>query len=134
VSATDSLSLPESPLDCPYGEMARFQLRGSIAVEAGKKTNWETPLTKETLNSVYAYLTGEYVIPKRALHNPDHPAFRPRQYILSTVVFEAAIGEPQDEWSPVGGSQPTELRRDELQTLREEMDSRGNQMIPDGSY
>jgi len=111
-----------------YGEMTCAELRGSILRATGKTGRWRTPLTKDTLNSIYAYLTGEYVVSKLALDNPDHPEYHPRQYILTALVHEVPIGEPRDEWSSTSGDQPSQLRRDELQTLREEMADRDNQM------
>lgn len=130
-SGTESLVMPETPLDRDYDDMTASHLRGSIAVEVGKNTNWDTHLTKDTLNSVYAALTGEYAVPKRDLHRPNSPEFRDRRTILRMVVVEAGIGSPEDEWS-VPEDEPSHLRRDELQTLREEMADRGNQMLEDG--
>lgn len=120
--------MPPTPLDKNYDDMTARELRGSIAREVGKNANWDSALTKDTLNSVYAALTGEYFVPKRDLNRPDAPDYHPRKTILRGVVYEAQIGTPVDGWS-VGDGQPSQLRRDELQALREEMADRGNQML-----
>lgn len=119
--------VPASPLDKPVEEQTVAELRGTIARKAGKRTNWSTPLDKPTLNSVYAYLTGEFYTPKRALHDPDHYHFEPRAALLVGVVHEAGIGEPEDEWSFSRADQPDALRKPELRALHREMSERGDQ-------
>lgn len=132
-------------LDKDYDEMNRAELRGSIVREVGKNREWHTPLTKDTLNSIIAYLTGRWYIPKKALNRPDHNDFATRQEVLEAVVWEVPIsvmaetdddGELEDEdgldkWSHPELRSPDQLRRDELQELREEMSDRTDQRHPD---
>lgn len=109
-------------LDKRDDEMTRQELRGSILAELGYNEPWYTPLSKRALNSLHAYLTGSYYVPKWALYRPDHAKYAPRREVLLAVVWLVPIGEPEDRWSPVTSGYPSELRRDELQTLREAMD------------
>lgn len=134
-------------LDKEYGEMNRAELRGSIVREVGKNRYWHTPLTKDTLNSIFAYLTGRWYIPKKALRRPDHNDFASRQEVLEAVVWEVPISvmaehtdddedvdedeDGLDKWSHPELRSPDQLRRDELQELREEMSDRTDQRHPD---
>lgn len=120
-------NIPDSPLDKPRSEMNRAELRGKIARRAAVTTNWATPLDWNTLNSVYAYLTGEFYVPKSASHRPNHPDYKPRDDILLAVVHEAEIGELSDEWSAAVDGQPQGLRKDELLELDRTMADRGDQ-------
>lgn len=119
---------PAHPLSKDFEDMTRAQLRGYIAREAGKRTNWDTPFDRDTLNSIYAHFTGSYYVPKRVLHKPHHPDWAPRKDILHGVVMETPIGEPEDEWG-TPGSIPDQLRRDELQTLAEAIDEQENKLL-----
>lgn len=126
-------AVPASPLDDDLEDMTRAQLRGYIAREVGKRTNWETPFDKDTLNSIHAYLTGSYYVSKRVLHKPDHPDWASRKAILCAVVFRSPIGEPDDEWSQSEDSSPGELRWSELRTLAERVDSQESELLSGGS-
>lgn len=123
-SDTDKPEMPESPLDKDVDDMRRWELRGKIAVLVGCNTNWRTPLSKSTLNSVYAYMTGEFHVQPARIHHQDAT---PRSEILLSVVYAAGIGDPDDRWTPTNGETPRELRRDELQKLYEVMSDRGDQ-------
>lgn len=127
MSEAGGARMPTSPLDKPVPEMNRAELRGKIALKAGKRTNWSTPLDKGTLNAVYAYITGGYHTPKRALHRHDHSEFSPKEEILVAVVHECGIGELDDDWSHTTEYTPDHLRRDELQSVYEKMQERGDQ-------
>ena len=104
---TESLTIPD--------------LRQKIAVQVGCRTQAHTPLDKSTLNSIYAYLTGEFAYPRRARHRVNHPAYCPRHEVLRGVVIEAGLGEPEDGWSASVAGNPRALRRDELLKLAEHL-------------
>jgi len=120
-------TMPETPLDQPVGEMTNATKRGRIAKIVGTKTDWDTPLDKRTLNSVYAYLTGGFAVPRRAMFKPDHGKFADRKELLVGVVYAAGIGQPEDSWSPVVKESPDELRSDELEELIERLKEKGDQ-------
>lgn len=108
--------------------LTRADLRHKIAVKVGVLENPETPLSKKTLNSVYAWLTGEFHYPREARNRPDHPDFVPRQRVLEAVVYEAGLGEPQDRWSRGNNARlPDGLRKHELYGLMQEMYERADQ-------
>lgn len=111
-------------LDGDTSDLTRSDLRQKIAAYAGHRPRPDTPLGKETLNSVYAYLTGEFYYPPAAANRPDHVDFSSRKDVLVAVVYNSGIGEEADEWSRSVNKQedmPDALRRDELLTLAEKM-------------
>ena len=113
-------------------DLTRAELRLAIQAKAGKRGKSHTPLTKETLNSVYAALTGEYSVEPRYLHRPDTEEFKPAHIVLDNVVIEAGIADGPDDPRWGGGSyaeMPDQLNLDELRQLYEEMQKRGNQMV-----
>lgn len=111
-------------LSDPETTPTRADLRQKIAVMAGCRTNADTPLDKGTLNSVHAYLTGEFYYPPDAEHKRDDPRWVDRHSVLVEVVHRSEVGEPEDVWSGLEGEPPTELRRPELLTLAEQMDDK----------
>jgi len=114
-------AIPGEALDQPIEEMMNATKRGRVAKIVGAKTNWHTPLDKRTLNSVYAYLTGGFAVPRRALFKPDHSEYADRKELLIGVVYSASIGHPEDRWSPVVSESPDQLRSDELEELIERL-------------
>jgi hypothetical protein len=112
-------------LNQPVEEMTNAARRGRIAHIVGTKTYWETPLDKRTLNSVHAYLTGEFYTPPAALNTPDSPDFEPRADIMAAVVAESDIADPE-LWAGEGGPAPRGFRSHELVALIEELNERGD--------
>lgn len=114
--------MPPSRLDKDREDKTRAELRGTIAREAGKRTRWDTPLDKETLNTVYAYLTGEYVVPKRALYKPDHPDHESRRVIALYVAEEVRLwGDDSEPYNYPSRKHVLPFNRDELVQIREAM-------------
>jgi hypothetical protein len=110
----------------PVEEMTNAARRGRIAHIVGCKTNWESPLDKRTLNSVHAYLTGEFYTPPGALNTPESPDFEPRADIMVAVAAEADIADPES-WAVDGEStMPKGFRSHELVALIEELKERGD--------
>jgi len=126
MSSERESGVPASPLDKDRSEQVVAELRGVVARKTGVRTDWSTPLDKETLNSVYAYLSGEFAVPKTALHKPQHPDFEDREHILWAVVSAAGIGGPEDDWSQSTEYTPNSLRKDELKELIAAMNERGD--------
>jgi len=114
-------------LDQSVEKMTNAAKRGRIAKLVGCKTSWDSPLDKRTLNSVYAYLTGEFFCPRAALHKPDDPRFESKTEIQVAICVEADIGEP-DRWI-ANGPRPTPqgFRSAELAALIETLTERGDQ-------
>lgn len=127
--------IPTSPLDKPVGEMTNAEKRGKIARLVGTKTYWPTALDKDTLNSVYAALTGEFHTPHRAMYRPDHPEFVSRNEMLFSVVIESDIGGTGDDWGGPIEECPSMLRGEELEALIGVLRERGDQRAwtPDGT-
>lgn len=78
-------------------EMTERELRVKIARMAGhNEASYDTVLTKGTLNSVYAYVTGEFACDPWALHRPASCDFEER----SKVMWDVAIEFGLDDWFP----------------------------------
>jgi hypothetical protein len=122
-------TMPATPLDHDVEDRSVPALRGSVAKRAGTRTNWQTPLDKETLNSTYAHLTGGFYVPKAALHKPSHPMYADRKEILVNVASEARVlsSHNSEDWRGERRFLPDQLRRAELLALVEEMSDRGDQ-------
>lgn len=113
-------------IDAAGDDATRRQLRQKIAVKVGRRTNPDTPLEKRVLNSVHAYLTGDFYYPPASENKPDHHAFESAAETLRAVVVVAEMGEPDDDWSMGLEEQPGGLRRGELAELVRKMDEEGD--------
>lgn len=121
--------MPNTALDKDREDKTRSELRGTIAKRVGARTQWGTPLDKDTLNSVYAYLSGGFHVPPSALNKPEHPDFEDRKAVLIAVVSEARIlgAHNSGDWRGEREYLPSQLRRAELAALLTEMGKRGDQ-------
>jgi hypothetical protein len=100
-------------------------LRQEIALQVGRRTNPDTPLEKRVLNSVHAYLTGEFYYKPAVRDRPAENDHKSRDNVLVAVVFRGGIGEPGDKWSTDPPEYLTKKELKELlQTLREREDKR----------
>lgn len=120
------------PLGAPVDEMNVPELRGKIMRMCGTRGRWYTPLDKDTLNSLYAYLTGSFHTDKKYLHASDHPKFKPRAVIVRDVAWQVGLA---DEGAP-GGSQewmgpvpelPDRLYKCELLHIIDQLEEKGDQ-------
>lgn len=128
MSPSDSASsdgpteMPPSPVDGNIEDMLVNELRGYICKEAGKRSNWRTPLSKETLNAIHAHLTGQYAVPKPGLHDPDHPEWKSRDRVFAMVAYTSDITKEEPRWHGMkGDGVPTYFHRSELQELAREL-------------
>lgn len=127
---THAPSKPTVEKNCP-------ELRLAIARRAGTRTTDSCGLDKNTLNSVYAYLTGEFYLPRYTYHRPEHPEFVSRKKVLYAVAHEAEVdtlgadvAEDEDvesDWARPLEAAPRELRRADLYDLLTEMKQRDDQ-------
>lgn len=142
-------------IDLDGDESTRQQLRDKIAVMVGCR-NKGVPLNKSTLNSVYAYLTGEFYFPPRVRHRPDEPEFEPRDDVFVAVAEAAGIADideggdtnesggdddadsddeddadgeddADDGWRTDEGNRPQEFRKDDLRTIAETINQTDDQ-------
>jgi hypothetical protein len=110
--------------------MTTRELRAKVGRIVGTHQNPDSALHKNTLNSAYAYLTGEFLYPRRARHRQDSPDFVPRKEALVSVVAACGgIAHPDDErWMRDYEDLPEALKWDELLelvvTLMDEEDQR----------
>lgn len=119
-------------LDQPDHEKTVPDLRVAIARRVGVNINADSGLSKTALNSVYAYLTGEFYYPRWASHRPDSKEFAPRDKVLCKVAREAEIGTLGDEdsdsdWRKHYEDAPGDFRKSDLHDLLDELKSRGDQ-------
>lgn len=101
-------------VDAPLEDMTAAELRTRIARDVGALTNPMTALDKGTLNSIYAYLTGEFYIPKSALDRYDSVRWKSRSEVLRAVLVEAGL---DDIYARGPDYDPDYLRVEELRRL-----------------
>lgn len=89
VTVTSS-GLPNLPdiADEPLSELTNPEIRLRIAGPVGLRTSYDSAFGKSTLNSIYAYLTGEYYFPKRHYRTRLSP---PVGHLRHAVAAEAEI-------------------------------------------
>jgi len=115
---------PETPIE----QKTRRELRVALARTVGARNKPKSSLTKPTLNSLYAYKTGEFYIPPVALQRPQHAEFARRFELVHAVGMAYDIGdEPEDDdevprWRELPDcvtrdEVPREFLRDELEEL-----------------
>lgn len=95
-------------IDKPLDEMNVFELRVQIAREVGLNRNYRSGFGKRDLNSIYAFLTGEFYFDKRLYNTAASP---PLSELRQTVAAE--IGIDRDD--------SRKFRRDELQQIATEL-------------
>lgn len=98
-------------------ELTVPELRAEVQSRAGVNELSYSAFTKSTLNSVYAYLTGEFYI------KPDHIHLSrsdDRADVLEAVARAAEIEDWLDD--PVA-----QFNKDHIESLLEEMNERGDQ-------
>lgn len=120
--------------DVEKSDVTRKDLRQKIAVMVGCKPS-KTQLKKSTLNSVYAYLEGEFCYPRKVRYDSSHPEYIPLEGVQEAVVYASGVGAPHDEWSPIVDGQPGSFRKDELWELAtklHEEDDQRDWVTPDG--
>jgi|APHM01.1.fsa_nt_gi hypothetical protein len=108
-------------------EHTKQGLRQRIGVDAGYNYHGNARLPKAVLNSVYAYLTGEFLYPPRVTHDEEASKYVPKQAALQAVLKEAGVLDDPDEWVTRSGNFPRGMRRDELVELCREMEDRDDQ-------
>lgn len=117
-----------------YEQHDKESLRRKIKRKAGFKDTPGAP-DKEVLNSVYAFLTGEFAVsPPYSLHRYDAPAFKPasriRQMIADEIgwlIPEDPVGDSEKEGYPPFNRNGDQFTKYALAELCQEMIDRGDQ-------
>lgn len=100
-------------------------IRNLIASLVGINTNPRTRFGKKELNSIHAYLTGEWYYPKRDYNTPESPP-------AEAVRIAVAVKAPVEDYIPSPNDAPGEVTRpfnkseliDLLETLQNQGDKR----------
>lgn len=96
-SGTKLLQSGVVPNSTEYGRFRVRQLRGRVGQKVGTAEGLSrTPLTKPTLNSTHAYLTGEFIVDPQFLGTGLSPS---RETMMRSVADAAGI-ETYDPVSP----------------------------------
>ena len=98
-----------------------WQLRSAIAARVGRRQAMYSNLNKGTLNSVHAYLTGSFAVPKQVVNRPDAPDWQPRTVVLNAVVWVADLDPSGVNYQPYGKRRPNQLRKSGLKQLAHTM-------------
>lgn len=121
-----------------YGSVTAKALRRKISVMVGHRPpRGRGGLKKGTLNSIYAYLTGEFYYPPRVENLRNAPEYRSKAEVLNAVVWKVEIPPveyPSDsEWFKPEW-QPEQMRKGELYQLHQKLVKTPDQRswTPDG--
>jgi hypothetical protein len=122
---TDGTDVTDAHPDTDGGESdgppTERALRTDILREAGINERRDTRFTKDALNSIHAYLTGQFCVRPKALRDTGHQDYATRREMLFAVVMEAGVGAPQDRWGVHSTEYPAKFTHEELQHLHERM-------------
>lgn len=120
---TRTVQIPDS--ETPVAEYTVKQLRARIAYKAGMRRRPDSPLTMSTLNSVHAYLTGEFAVRPAVINTPKSPGREKLREEMAVLVYNESDGQHMDEYVPStdegGEINPRAFRRSELEGIFRQM-------------
>lgn len=83
--------------DQPIHRLRMRDARVFIAREVGVNATPRTPLDKHTLNSLYAYLTGEFIVTPEMVLHPKSPNIEDVRYEVAMEMGFRQFPDPAEE-------------------------------------